>query len=46
MCSRERGRSTSARAAELSGLCVLHLDRDYELIATITGQPIEALRSD
>ncbi len=29
--------------AELSGLTVLHLDKDYDLIAEITGQPMERL---
>jgi hypothetical protein len=33
-----------AAAAELAGLTVLHLDKDFELIATITGQPTERLR--
>jgi len=32
-----------AAAAELAGLSVLHLDRDFKLIATITGQPTERL---
>jgi len=32
-----------AAAAELSGLTVLHLDKDFELIAEITGQPVERL---
>lgn len=32
-----------AAAAELAGLTVLHLDKDFELIATITDQPIERL---
>ncbi len=31
-------------AAELAGLVVLHVDRDFELIAIITGQPTERLR--
>ena len=35
-----------AAAAELAGLTVLHLDKDFELIATITGQPTERLRTD
>ena len=34
-----------AATAELTGLTVLHLDKDFELIATITGQPTERLRS-
>src|SRR6266540_4714569 len=32
-----------AAAAELTGLTVLHLDKDFELIATITGQATERL---
>ncbi|HVV76986.1 MAG TPA: PIN domain nuclease [Mycobacteriales bacterium] len=32
-----------AAAAELNDLVVLHLDKDYELIAEITGQPVERL---
>lgn len=32
-----------AAAAEFSGLTVLHLDKDYELIAEVTGQPTERL---
>ena len=34
-----------AAAAELAGLTVLHMDKDFELIATITGQPTERLRA-
>lgn len=30
-------------AAELSGLTVLHLDKDFDLIAQVTGQPMERL---
>lgn len=30
-------------AAELMNLTVLHVDRDYEIIADITGQPMERL---
>jgi predicted nucleic acid-binding protein len=33
-----------AAAAELSGLTVLALDKDFELIAQITGQRVERLR--
>lgn len=33
-----------AVAAELGGLTVLHLDKDFELIAELTGQPSERLR--
>ena len=32
-----------AAAAELAGLTVLHLDKDFEVIADITGQPVERL---
>jgi predicted nucleic acid-binding protein len=32
-----------AATAELAELVVLHLDRDFELIAEITGQPTERL---
>ena len=34
----------NAATAELSQLTVLHLDQDYELIADLTGQPVERLR--
>lgn len=33
-----------AATAEVARLTVLHLDRDFELIADITGQPVERLR--
>ena len=33
-----------AATAELAHLTVLHLDKDYDLIAAVTGQPVEALR--
>ena len=32
-----------AATAELAGLTVLHLDKDFEIIAAITGQPLELL---
>lgn len=32
-----------AATAELAGLTVLHLDKDFDLIAQITSQPIEKL---
>ncbi len=32
-----------AAVAELAGLTVLHLDKDFELIAALTGQPLERL---
>ena len=34
-----------AATAELAGLTVLHLDKDFDLIATVTGQPIERLNA-
>ncbi len=33
-----------AAAGEIAGLTVLHLDRDFELIADVTGQAVERLR--
>lgn len=33
-----------AAVAELAGLQILHLDKDFELIAEITGQATERLR--
>lgn len=33
-----------AASAELAGLTVLHLDKDFELIAKVTGQPHERLQ--
>jgi predicted nucleic acid-binding protein len=35
-----------AASAELAGLVVLHLDKDFDLIAEITGQPTEKLSVD
>jgi predicted nucleic acid-binding protein len=32
-----------AAAAELTGLTVLHMDKDFEVIAEVTGQPVERL---
>lgn len=32
-----------AAAAEMAQLTVLHVDKDYDLIAEITGQPIQRL---
>lgn len=32
-----------AATAELAGLTVLHMDKDLEIIAAITGQPLERL---
>jgi len=34
-----------AATAELAGLTVLHVDKDFEVIAGITGQPLERLRT-
>jgi predicted nucleic acid-binding protein len=35
-----------AATAELAGLTILHLDKDFEVIAEITGQPVERLNAD
>jgi len=32
-----------AATAETNGLIVLHIDKDFELIAEVTGQPLERL---
>jgi len=32
-----------AATAELAGLTVLHLDKDFEVIAALTGRPLERL---
>lgn len=32
-----------AAAAELAGLTVLHNDKDFDLVAGVTGQPVERL---
>lgn len=34
-----------AATAELTGRTVLHLDKDLDLIATLTGQPVERLET-
>ncbi len=34
-----------AATAELAGLTVLHVDKDFDVIAGITGQPLERLRT-
>jgi predicted nucleic acid-binding protein len=34
-----------AAAAERAGHTVLHVDKDFEIIASVTGQPIERLRA-
>jgi hypothetical protein len=33
-----------AATAELTGLTVLHMDKDFDLIANVTGQPVERLQ--
>lgn len=33
-----------AATAELAGLTVLHVDKDFDLIQSVTGQPLERLR--
>ena len=35
-----------AATAELAGLTILHVDKDFEVIADITGQPLERLRAN
>lgn len=35
-----------AATAELAELTVLHLDKDFDLIADVTGQPVERLEVD
>jgi len=35
-----------AATAELAGLTVLHLDKDFEVIADITRQPVERLNAN
>ncbi|MGI8686056.1 MAG: PIN domain nuclease [Acidimicrobiales bacterium] len=32
-----------AATAEMAGLVVLHLDKDFDLIAMVTGQPVERM---
>lgn len=34
-----------AATAELTGLRMLHIDKDFELVGEITGQPVERLRT-
>ncbi len=34
-----------AATAELTGLTILHVDKDFDLIASVTGQPVERLAS-
>ena len=38
-----RDPASIGRSAELSQLTVLHVDKDFELIAELTGQPVERL---
>jgi predicted nucleic acid-binding protein len=33
-----------AASAELTGATVLHVDKDFDLIASVTGQPVESLK--
>lgn len=33
-----------AASAELTGATVLHVDKDFDLIASVTGQPVETLK--
>lgn len=33
-----------AATAELAGLTVLHLDKDFDIVAAVTRQPVELLR--
>jgi len=33
-----------AATAELAGYTVLHVDKDFDLIARLTGQPVERLQ--
>jgi predicted nucleic acid-binding protein len=35
-----------AATAELAGLTILHVDKDFEVIADITKQPVERLRAN
>lgn len=35
-----------AATAELTGMTVLHVDKDFDLIADLTGQPVERLSAD
>lgn len=35
-----------ATTAELAGLTILHVDKDFEVIADLTGQPVERLRAN
>lgn len=50
LCARGQHRAPSvadllvAATAEMAGLTLLHVDKDFELIAEVTGQPTERLR--
>ena len=35
-----------AATADLAGLALLHMDKDFDLIADVTGQPVEPLAVD
>ena len=35
-----------AATAEVAGMTVLHVDKDFELVAGLTDQPLERLRGD
>jgi predicted nucleic acid-binding protein len=35
-----------AAAGELAALTVLHLDKDFDVIAKVTGQPVERLNME
>jgi predicted nucleic acid-binding protein len=35
-----------AAAGELAELTVLHLDKDFDVIAKVTGQPVERLNME
>jgi hypothetical protein len=37
--------SALCATAELGGLTVLHLDKDFDVVAAVTGQPVERLRA-
>ena len=34
-----------AATGELAALAILHIDKDFELMASITGQPTEGFRT-
>ena len=35
-----------AATAEVTGMTVVHVDKDFELVASLTGQALERLRGD